>query len=216
MDLSALREEYTQNGLTREELNPDPFQQFSRWFEQAQTVQLPEPNAMNLATVSAKGQPNLRTVLLKYFDDQGFVFFTNYTSNKARDIEENPHVALSFFWLGLERQVIIRGQAEKISKAETMKYFLSRPHDSQLGAWCSRQSSVITHRKMLELKLDEMKRKFKKGEVPVPSFWGGYRVRPHSIEFWQGRSSRLHDRFEYTLNKDSKENDNWSIDRLAP
>ncbi|CAM3473100.1 pyridoxamine 5'-phosphate oxidase [Parendozoicomonas haliclonae] len=212
MDLSALREEYTRDGLTKDQLAPHPVQQFTQWFEQAQTMQLAEPNAMSLATVSASGQPNLRTVLLKYFDEKGFVFFTNYSSNKAQEIEENPQVAISFLWLGLERQVIIRGTAEKISKTETMKYFLSRPHGSQLGAWVSHQSSVITGRKALEMKLDEMKRKFKQGEVPVPSFWGGYRVKPHNIEFWQGRPSRLHDRFAYFLQDDGQ----WQVDRLAP
>ncbi len=212
MDLSALREEYTRDGLTREDLNPSPTHQFTQWFEQAQTMQIAEPNAMSLSTVSPEGQPNLRTVLLKYYDEDGFVFFTNYSSNKAQDIETNPRVALMFLWLGLERQVIIQGKAEKISKSETMKYFLSRPHGSQLGAWCSHQSSVITGRKMLELKLDEMKRKFKNGEVPVPSFWGGYRVKPENIEFWQGRPSRLHDRFAYSLQDDA----NWDIERLAP
>ncbi len=212
MDLSTLREEYTRDGLRREDLKPEPVIQFSHWFDQAQKMEIPEPNAMSLATVSQDGQPNLRTVLLKYFDESGFSFFTNYTSAKSQDIEDNPKVALMFFWLPLERQVIVRGEAEKLSKAETMKYFLSRPHGSQLGAWCSHQSSVITNRKMLELKFDEMKRKFKKGEVPVPTFWGGYRVRPTSIEFWQGRPSRLHDRFRYNLQDDSS----WAIERLAP
>ncbi|MCL6268351.1 pyridoxamine 5'-phosphate oxidase [Sansalvadorimonas sp. 2012CJ34-2] len=212
MDLSALREEYTRDGLRREDLTDDPIQQFTKWFEQAQEVDIHEPNAMSLATVAEDGQPSLRTVLLKYFDESGFSLFTNYTSAKAHEIEKNPKVALMFFWLPLERQVIIRGEAEKLGKAETMKYFLSRPHGSQLGAWCSHQSSVITGRKMLELKFDEMKRKFKKGEVPVPSFWGGYRVRPTKIEFWQGRPSRLHDRFLYKLQDDSS----WDIERLAP
>ena len=212
MDLSALREEYTRDGLKREDLNADPVEQFTCWFDQAMKTEVHEPNAMSLATVSPEGQPSLRTVLLKYFDEKGFVFFTNYTSEKAHDIEQNPKVALMFFWLPLERQVIIRGEAEKIGKADTVKYFLSRPHGSQLGAWCSHQSSVITSRKILELKLDEMKRKFKKGDVPVPSFWGGYRVKPTSIEFWQGRPSRLHDRFRYNQQDDSS----WDIERLAP
>ena len=212
MDLSALREEYTRDGLNRDSLNPNPTLQFTQWFEQAQTMQIAEPNAMSLATVSPEGQPSLRTVLLKYYDDDGFVFFTNYSSNKAKHIENNPKVALMFLWLGLERQVIIRGEVERVSKAETMKYFLSRPHGSQLGAWCSHQSSVITGRKLLEQKLDEMKRKFKQGEVPVPSFWGGYRVKPEEIEFWQGRPSRLHDRFCYTHTN----NQSWDIERLAP
>ncbi|WP_281646383.1 pyridoxamine 5'-phosphate oxidase [Parendozoicomonas sp. Alg238-R29] len=212
MDLSALREEYTRDGLNSDSLAPTPTLQFTKWFEQAQTMQIAEPNAMSLATVSADGQPSLRTVLLKYYDDKGFVFFTNYTSNKAQHIESNPNVALMFLWLGLERQIVIRGQAEKIGKAETMKYFLSRPHGSQLGAWVSHQSSVITGRKILELKMDEMKRKFQQGEVPVPSFWGGYRVKPEQIEFWQGRPSRLHDRFCYQ----KADNNDWNIERLAP
>ena len=144
MDISALREEYTREGLQREQLPPNPIDQFTLWFEQARNMKLPEPNAMSLATVSASGQPSVRTVLLKYFDEQGFVFFTNYTSNKAKDIDENPHVALSFLWLGLERQVLMRGTAEKISRTETVKYFLSRPHGSQLGAWCSDQQSLNT------------------------------------------------------------------------
>ncbi len=211
MDISALREEYTKDGLQRERMQPHPIDQFTLWFEQAQQIQLPEPNAMGLATVSASGQPNLRTVLLKYFDEQGFVFFTNYTSNKAQDIEHNPQVALSFLWLGLERQMIVQGRAEKISRTETIKYFLSRPYGSQLGAWCSHQSTVISNRTVLELKLDEMKRKFQAGKVPTPSFWGGYRVRPERLEFWQGRPNRLHDRFAYTL-----ADDQWLIERLAP
>ena len=212
MDISALREEYTRDGLSREDLTPNPVEQFERWFRQAQESEIPEPNAMSIATATAAGVPSLRTVLLKYFDHTGFVFFTNYESNKAREIDENPHVALLFLWLGLQRQVIIKGRAEKISKTETLKYFMSRPHGSQLGAWCSEQSSVITNRQILELKLDEMKRKFSKGKVPVPSFWGGYRVVPASIEFWQGRPNRLHDRFQYTL----QDNIDWQIDRLAP
>ncbi len=212
MDISALREEYTRDGLSREDLTPNPVEQFERWFCQAQASEIPEPNAMSIATATAAGIPSLRTVLLKYFDHSGFVFFTNYESNKAREIDENPNVALLFLWLGLQRQVIIKGRAEKISKTETLKYFMSRPHGSQLGAWCSEQSSVITNRQILELKLDEMKRKFSKGKVPVPSFWGGYRVVPSSIEFWQGRPNRLHDRFQYSL----QESSDWQIDRLAP
>ncbi|WP_461535577.1 pyridoxamine 5'-phosphate oxidase [Spongorhabdus nitratireducens] len=212
MDLSALRENYTRDGLTRDELAATPFEQFERWFLQAQEAELPEPNAMSLATASKDAAPSLRTVLLKYFDTRGFVFFTNYESNKAKEIAENPQVALMFFWLGLERQVIVKGTAEKVSHAESLKYFMSRPHGSQLGAWCSHQSSVISGRKLLEMQLDKMKQKFKQGQVPLPSFWGGFRVVPQQIEFWQGRPNRLHDRFQY-----SRENEtDWSIARLSP
>lgn len=212
MYISDLRENYTRAGLSHEELNDSPIEQFSLWFQQAQDAELPEPNAMSIATATAGGVPSLRTVLLKYFDPKGFVFFTNYASTKSKEIEENPHVALMFPWVTLERQVIIKGKAEKISKTESLKYFTSRPHGSQLGAWVSHQSSVITNRKILELKLDEMKRKFKAGKVPLPDFWGGYRVVPDTIEFWQGRPNRLHDRFQYSRTNQQP----WHIERLAP
>ena len=211
MDISHLREEYTQAGLSRENLLSSPFEQFELWFLQAQQAQLAEPNAMSLATVSAASVPALRTVLLKYFDDNGFVFFSNYSSNKARDINNNPQVALMFLWVALERQVVIQGRAAKISTAESLRYFTSRPTGSQLGAWVSHQSSVITGRKVLEMKLAQMKQKFRDGKIPLPDFWGGYRVVPEKIEFWQGRPSRLHDRFLYTRN-----NSLWHIDRLSP
>ncbi len=211
MDISHLREEYTQAGLSRENLLSSPFGQFELWFRQAQQAQLTEPNAMSLATVSAASVPALRTVLLKYFDDNGFVFFSNYSSNKARDINDNPQVALMFLWVALERQVVIQGRAEKISTAESLRYFTSRPTGSQLGAWVSHQSSVITGRKVLEMKLAQMKQKFRDGKIPLPDFWGGYRVVPEKIEFWQGRPSRLHDRFLYT-----RSNSLWHIDRLSP
>lgn len=212
MDISNLRENYTRAGLSRSDLHDHPVDQFTLWFRQAQEARLPEPNAMSIATATASGVPSLRTVLLKYFDRSGFVFFTNYSSTKSQEISENPHVALMFPWITLERQVIVKGQAEKISKTESLKYFASRPHGSQLGAWVSQQSSVITGRKILELKLDEMKRKFKEGKVPLPDFWGGYRVIPETVEFWQGRPNRLHDRFQYSRTDDG----NWVAERLAP
>jgi pyridoxamine 5'-phosphate oxidase len=212
MDITNFRREYTQDGLKREDLQLDPIDQFSVWFEQACKVTAFDPNAMSLATASKEGVPSVRTVLLKFFDKRGFVFFTNYTSTKARQIKENPNVSLLFLWDCLERQVIIHGQAQKMSNLESLKYFVSRPLESQLASWTSQQSSVITTRKMLEMKWEEMKKKFANGKVPLPSFWGGYRVKHHNIEFWQGRKYRLHDRFLYTRQDD----DSWEINRLAP
>jgi pyridoxamine 5'-phosphate oxidase len=211
MDLADFRKEYSDRGLKREELDPDPVAQFSRWFAQATELKVHEPNAMTLATVDPTGMPYQRTVLLKYFDSDGFVFFTNYGSRKARQIEHNPKVSLLFPWITLERQVIIQGAAEKISTAESLKYFASRPRESQIGAWVSNQSEVITSRKFLLQKLAEIGEKFKHGEVPLPSFWGGYRVRPEMIEFWQGGPARLHDRFSYRRDQSA-----WRIDRLSP
>jgi pyridoxamine 5'-phosphate oxidase len=199
-------------GLKRDELDPDPFRQFQQWFTQAIDADIPEPNAMSLATVADSGQPWLRTVLLKIYDERGFVFFTNYESRKARQIAGEPRVALLFPWAALGRQVKITGEAARIPLMESVKYFATRPRGSQIGAWASPQSEVITSRSLLEAKFDQMKRKFAKGEVPLPSFWGGYRVVPETIEFWQARESRLHDRFLYSRGAEGR----WQIERLAP
>ena len=207
-----MRRNYARRELDLPDLRPDPFAQFDAWMREAIETELLEPNAMMLATVSGQGTPSARVVLLKGFDARGFVFYTNYGSSKARDIAVNPAVALLFPWLPLERQVSVTGHAEKISAAESLKYFLSRPRDSQIGAWASRQSEVITTRSLLEAKFAEMKAKFLNGEVPLPDQWGGYRVTPASFEFWQGRPSRLHDRFRYERSADG----HWSISRLMP
>ena len=211
MDLAAFRQEYSARGLRRADLDPDPLRQFEGWFKQAVDLGLPEPNAATLATVDERGMPFQRTVLLKYFDAAGFVFFSNHESRKARQIATNPQVSLLFPWITLERQAIIQGRAEKIPTAEALRYFATRPRDSQLGAWVSNQSSVITSRKFLLQKLAEIRDKFAHGEIPLPSFWGGYRITPESIEFWQGGPGRLHDRFLYHHDRQA-----WQIDRLAP
>lgn len=211
-DLSKMRQEYMTKGLDFKDLDECPFKQFEIWFNQAIDANLIEPNAMSLSTVGNDMKPSIRTVLLKTFDTDGFVFFSNYKSKKAVQIDENPYGAIHFAWLGLERQVKMEGRIEKISKTDSMKYFLSRPKGSQLGAWVSHQSEVISSRSLLEAKFDEIKSKFSKGEVPFPSFWGGYKVVPEVIEFWQGGKDRLHDRFEYKR----KEDNSWEVNRLAP
>ena len=209
-DLTNLRAEFRENGLNRSELDNDPFKQFSLWFSQAIKSGIAEPSAMSLATADEK-EIGIRTVLLKHFDDKGFVFFTNYGSKKSEQIEVNPQAALLFPWLELERQVKIFGNVEKITTLESIKYFASRPKDSQLGAWASKQSATISSRSLLISQFESMKNKFSKGEVPLPDFWGGYRVIPDSIEFWQGRESRLHDRFIY-----QRSDNGWNISRLSP
>lgn len=213
MDLSDYRKEYLKDALTRSTASTCPFGQFTTWFQQAVDANYPEPNAMSIATATVEAAPSLRTVLLKYFDTNGFVFFTNYRSRKALEINSNSQVSLLFPWVALERQVIVYGKAEKISEEESLKYFQSRPHDSQLGAWVSHQSSVIPDREWLATKLDELNQQFEPGEVPLPEFWGGYRIVPHQIEFWQGGSARLHDRLLYSRDTSSA---SWKIDRLSP
>jgi len=213
MDIANIRRQYGADSLKQEDLSTNPVDQFKTWLGQAIESQLfKDPTAMTVATVDSDGMPSQRVVLLKRYDDKGFVFFTNLESQKAQQLSENDQICLHFAWLSLERQVIIRGRAKKLSLAENTEYFLSRPHDSQLAAWASQQSKPIATRKLLEQAFTQMKNKFSKGEVPLPGFWGGYRVEPEKIEFWQGRENRLHDRFLYT--KD--ENAQWEINRLQP
>jgi len=213
LDISHFRREYLKGGLSRSSLDPDPLKQFTTWFEQARSTEIPDPTAMVLATVGSNGQPSQRTVLLKYYDNSGFVFFTNFESRKAQEIAANSRVSLLFVWLDLERQIQVNGTASRISASESAKYFMSRPKDSQMAAWVSSQSHTLTSRQILLQKFQEMKRKIGEGKVPIPSFWGGYRVEPVEIEFWQGRQNRLHDRFLYTRNESAG---GWKIERLAP
>lgn len=212
MDLSQFRREYLKGGLSRSDLKSDPVAQFTVWFEQARQTDIPDPTAMILATVGANGQPSQRTVLLKYYDEKGFVFFTNYESRKASEMKINNKVSVLFVWLDLERQVQINGTVAKISTAESAKYFMSRPKESQMAAWVSSQSHKLSSRQILLQKFQEMKTKIGEGKVPLPSFWGGYRVEPVEIEFWQGRKNRLHDRFQYLKSDDGS----WQLARLAP
>ncbi len=211
MNIASLRREYTQAGLDRNDLAPDPSAQFHLWFEQAMRAGLTEPNAMTLATVGADGRPSARIVLLKAFDSRGLAFFTNFESRKARDIAAHAQVALHFAWLDLERQVSVEGAAAKVSAKESAEYFAKRPYGNQLGAWVSAQSSVIITRVEMEKKLEGLKDRHPEGQVPPPPFWGGFRVVPDAWEFWQGRPNRLHDRFRYRREKDA-----WVIERLAP
>jgi len=210
--LADMRNDYTQARLDDNCLLRDPFAQFDLWFKEACGAGVIEPNAMCLATADSSGQTTVRTVLCKGVDHHGFVFYTNLESTKATQIAANSNVSLLFPWLKLERQVIVNGNAGRMTTGEVLKYFVTRPFESRLAAWTSRQSSVVTTRKLLEMKFAEMKRKFANGEVPLPSFWGGFRVQPRTIEFWQGRPSRLHDRFLYTRQEDGT----WKIERLAP
>lgn len=212
MNTDELRQQLMATGLKLSELDTNPFKQFEVWYGQTIETGIHEPGAMILATVDAGGQPWQRTVLLKLFDEKGFVFFTNYESRKAQQIAVNPEVSLLFPWHPLGRQMKITGVAEKVSTAESLKYFVTRPRGSQIGAWASGQSQVIKSRSLLESMFDSMKQKFADNEVPLPPFWGGYRIEPNTFEFWQARDSRLHDRFLYRKN----ESGNWLIERLAP
>ena len=210
-DIASIRKEYSQASLDIDSVHKSPFKQFEQWFQEALVSDILEPNAMVLGTVDTAGQSFQRTVLLKSFDEIGLVFYTNYSSRKAQHMENNTRVSLLFPWYPLERQVIITGEAQKVTKKESLAYFLSRPRGSQLGAWVSHQSQVINSRSLLEKKLHEMKEKFKDGKIPLPDHWGGFRVVPSSFEFWQGRPSRLHDRVMY-----EKQNALWDISRLSP
>jgi pyridoxamine 5'-phosphate oxidase len=212
MNTETLRRELMARGMARDELCADPIKQFEYWYAQTIETNLVEPSAMSLATVDSQGQPWQRMVLLKLFDENGFVFFTNYGSRKAEQIAVNSKVSLLFPWQALGRQVKVTGEAAKISTAESLKYFATRPRGSQIGAWASRQSQVIKSRAVLDTMFDEMKHKFLEGDVPLPSFWGGYRVKPVTLEFWQARDSRLHDRFLYRQDSGAQ----WSIERLSP
>ena len=211
MTLADLRREYSRFGLNESDADPDATRQFAAWFGQALSAQVPEPNAMTLATVGADGRPSARVVLLKAFDAAGFTFHTNYDSRKGRELAARPYAALVFFWPELERQVRVEGAVERLSDEESDAYFRGRPHGSQLGAWASRQSEPVADRATLERRLDELTRKYEGTDVPRPPFWGGLRLRPDVIEFWQGRPNRMHDRLRYRRTPQG-----WRVERLSP
>ena len=212
LEMASIRKNYQAGRLHRADLDADPLAQFSRWLDEAVRAGVIEPTAMSLATAWKDGRPLVRTVLLKGLDSRGFAFYTNLESRKAHQLAENPHASLLFPWLALERQVIVTGPVSRLATVDVVKYFALRPRDSQISAWASPQSSPISSRKFLEMEWQAMERKFAQGEVPLPPFWGGYRLAPETIEFWQGRQNRLHDRFEYSRQLDGS----WTIERLAP
>jgi pyridoxamine 5'-phosphate oxidase len=212
--VADLRRNYTRAALVESSVDPDPMRQFARWLDDAIAAALPEPNAMVLATVSEPGQPSARTVLLKGYDEHGFVFFTNYNSAKGRDLAVNPRAALLFPWHPLERQVAVTGTAARVGRAESVAYFTSRPRGSQLGAWASPQSTVVAGRAELDAALDRARASYP-DDVPVPEHWGGFRVRPNTVEFWQGRPDRMHDRLRYRRD-DAPAGAGWVVERLAP
>lgn len=212
MTLADLRKDYSLAGLTEKELARDPFRQFEKWFQEAEAAKLPEPNAMILATATRDGRPSARTILLKGLDGRGFVFYSNYESRKGRELDGNPRATLIFPWVALERQVIVEGVVTKVAREESEAYFHSRPRASQLGAWVSQQSSIISGRAVLDDSLKALEKKYAGQEVPLPPQWGGWRLAPEMVEFWQGRRSRLHDRLRFRREKDGA----WSVERLAP
>jgi pyridoxamine 5'-phosphate oxidase len=209
--ITDLRREYARASLDERDLSHDPVVEFARWFAQAQEAQLPEPNAMTLATATTGGAPSARIVLLKGFDQRGFVFFTDYRSRKGEELAANPRAALVFYWGELERQVRITGRVSRTTAEESAAYYRTRPLGSRLGAWVSHQSRVIPSRRVLEDDLREVERRFDDGEVPLPPYWGGFRVEPDEVEFWQGRPSRLHDRIRYR-----RADGRWTVERLSP
>jgi len=213
MSFAVLRRDYSLAGLAEKDLARDPFRQFETWFQEAEAARIPEPNAMVLSTVAKENRPSSRTVLLKGMDGRGFVFYSNYESRKGREIEVNPAAVLLFPWISLERQVIIEGTLVRISREESAAYFCTRPRASQLAAWVSRQSSIVPDRASLELSMKALEQKHAGGEVPTPPFWGGYRLAPDSVEFWQGRRSRLHDRLRYRREHPGGD---WKVERLSP
>jgi len=212
MNTNDLRLQFMQQGLHQSELNPNPIKQFEAWYAEVVASKIHEPGAMSLATVDADGQPWQRIVLLKLYDERGFVFFTNYESHKANQIAVNSSVSLLFPWHTLGRQMMVSGEAEKISTVESLKYFATRPRGNQLGAWASGQSQMISSRSILETMVESMKQKYANQDVPLPPFWGGYRVKPKAIEIWQEQKNRLHDRFIYQKNETGE----WFSQRLAP